>query len=143
MDTVLLKYQSNHIEINGGGVFTQDQVELEEKFFGCSLTGEACIESKATIQEGEWKEYHPGVFTENGRALDVKKSYMICSNGSGCGFLYFKDSGQEIKSKWDILEKYINEETIEDINSRWNMEKFKNTYGEDMEVGGEIHAVIK
>lgn len=132
MESVLVKYVSNPIEINKKPILTHTQVELKEKFSGCSLTGDACVESKATIQGGEWNEYHQGISTNKGYALDVKKSYMICSNGGGCGLIYFKNSGQKIKSKWDMLEKYINEETIADINSRWDIDKFKKVYGEDI-----------
>lgn len=63
--------------------------------------------------------------------LDKEKSYMVCL--TGCGIIYFVDSGQIIKDfaeDFATLNRYVNEEIFEKMG--WNVENFKATYGVDV-----------
>lgn len=138
----IVKSESNECEL------TREDIELENNFAGCVaedgeipcvVAGGDCIEdgmwqtfgdeSRSTVSETQ-QDGANEMSEAEGLTLNLDSAYMICTKGFG--LIYFEEYGKEMKEAWDRLNKYVNPETFTYMNSRWDLDKFKEVYKDDI-----------
>lgn len=128
-----------HIVKNDGTVVVGDIQELNRTdillsqcFNGCTAeTAEngLCSVTKEDIEGGVWQNTDDESSVDGEETLKQNESYMICTKGFG--LIYFVDSGQELRTAWNHLEKYVNEDIMNKIDEDWKNEEFYSLYGSD------------
>lgn len=117
------------VEMEGIRELSRKDIRLSGCFSGCrKTTDHLCTVSESDIEDQEWKDFDESRKLGEGKeVLDIEKSYMICLKGFG--MIYFKDSGQVVRSAWDTLCKYVNDDTMKKIDPLWNTDMFYEVYG--------------
>ncbi len=131
-----------NVEAAGLETLVRTDIELEECFAGCmseAVRGPeaggnagtpACTAAAEDMEGGGWMDHNEGLKVDGEGTLKLESSYMFCTKGFG--LIYFESSGQALRSEWEMLEKYVNEDAFRHASSNWDIDGFKEVYGEDI-----------
>lgn len=127
--------EGNQVEFANITTLTRQSIEMsnEGKFQSCQYTDDKKCPG-AVIEDLTWKDFDElSSLGEGKETLSADKAYMVCTEKHGV--IYIIEPGQMINEsaeQYVMLNKYINEDTFKAVNSRWDINKLKENYGDDV-----------
>lgn len=127
----ILDDSGNMVMLNNLSKLSKKNIKMSREFNYCQYSDHnKCIVNRE-IEGNEWQDYDELNSMGTGKeGLNKNSSYMVCL--TGCGVIYFADSGQKVKTfagKYAMLNRYVNEEIF--IGLGWNLNNFYSEYGND------------
>lgn len=119
-----------NIMISNIGQLGENDITREKAFTGCKKSKDKrCTLEEKYITYRKWQETYEGTELNDAEgALDVERSYMICTYGDG--IIFFEDAGQMVRSFEDgkviRVKEYV---TLEMMRNLENLEDLKKLIG--------------
>lgn len=127
---IVQEVYGTNVLISDTGQLGENDITREKAFTGCKKSKDKrCTVEEKYITYRKWQETYEGAELNDAEgALDVERSYMICTYGDG--IIFFEDAGQMVRTFEDgkviRVKEYV---TLEMMRNLENLEDLKKLIG--------------